>query len=168
MDKKSKDRKALLDMLKNLIITLIMVWMVFTFFIGVKMAPNEDMEPRISAGDILVYYRLDKEPSLRETMILNKNNTVYVGRVVAVPGDKVEISKEENLVVNGDTIMETRIYGKTPRYEGFTEYPLELGQDEYFVLADKREGGEDSRYYGAVRKSEFKGTVIGMFRRSEI
>ena len=166
--KKDKDRKALLDMLKNLIITLVMVWLVFAFFIGVKMAPNEDMEPRISAGDILVFYRLDKDPSLRDAMIFTKNGTTYVGRIVATPGDTVEISKEENLLVNGDTVMEMHIYGKTPRYEGFTEYPLKLGEDEYFVLADKREGGEDSRYFGPVKKSEFKGTIIGMFRRSDI
>ena len=166
--KKDKDRKALLDMLKNLIITLVMVWLVFALFIGVKMAPSEDMEPRISAGDILVFYRLDKDPSLRDAMILSKNDTVYVGRVVATPGDTVEITKEENLLVNGNTVMETHIYGKTPRYEGYTEYPLKLGSDEYFILADKREGGEDSRYYGPVKRSELKGTIIGMFRRNDI
>lgn len=164
----SEDKKKFLNMILNFLIMFVIVWCVFTFFLGIKMAPNDDMTPRISAGDILVYYRLDKDPSAQDVMVLKKNGTDYVARVIAVPGDEVEITKQENLIVNGNTKVETNIYGTTPYYEGYVEYPVKLGSDEYFVLADKREGGEDSRYFGPVKKSELQGTVIGQFRRGGI
>lgn len=155
-------------MILSVVILLALLWLVFAFFLGVKMAPNDDMEPRVSAGDILLYYRLDRNPSVEDVVILKKNDTEYVGRVVAVGGDTVEITKDAELIVNGNMIVEENIFYSTPYYEGFVDYPLTLAADECFVLSDKREGGEDSRYYGPVSYSEIKGTVIGQFRRSEI
>lgn len=160
--------REVLDMLKNVLMLLILLWAVFTFFLGIKMAPNEDMSPRISAGDILVYYRIAKDPKAEDVVVVKKNGTDYVGRVIAKGGDSVDITKDEALIVNGNMVVEDNIFYSTPYYEGFVEYPLTLNADEYFILADKREGGEDSRYYGPVSKSEIKGTVIGQFRRGGI
>lgn len=160
--------RELTEMLKNMLMLLIILWAVFAFFLGIKMAPNDDMNPRISAGDILIYYRIDKSPKAQDVVVLNKNGTDYVGRVVAVGGDTVDITKEDALIINGNMVIEDNIFYKTPYYEGFVEYPLTLADGEYFVMADKREGGEDSRYYGKVFKEEIKGTVIGQFRRDGI
>jgi len=167
-DKSNKELKNLLGMIQNFGLLVLMLWFAFAFFLGIKMAPNDDMKPRISAGDILVYYRIDKDPSAQDVVVLKKNDTDYVGRVVAVEGDTVDITDESALIVNGNMVIEDMIYYTTPRYEGFVEYPVKLKQGECFVLADKREGGEDSRYYGPVNKKEIKGTVIGQFRRSNI
>lgn len=164
----SKEKKEFIHMLQNMIVTFIIIFIVFTFFIGIKMAPNEDMEPRISVGDILVYYRIDKSPISQDVIIFNKNSTEYVGRVIGVPGDEIEITKEENIIVNGNTIIESKIYGSTPYYEGFVEYPVKLSADEYFILVDKRQGGEDSRYFGPINKKDIRGNIIGQFRRGGI
>ena len=47
-------------------------------------------------------------------------------------------------------------------------YPLSLKKDEVFLLCDYREGGRDSRYFGAVSKKEIKGKVITILRRSDL
>ena len=94
--------------------------------------------------------------------------TLYICRVVARPGDVVEISDAERLVVNGNTIIESNIFYSTPEYTGFVEYPLTLGDDEYFVLADYRKNGADSRFFGAVHKDEILGTVITIMRRNNL
>lgn len=163
-----KDIKELTTMIKTLIMLFVVLWIAFAFILGVKMAPNDDMEPRISAGDILIYYRIAKEPNIREVIVLNKNDTDYVGRVIAQGGDTVEITKDANLIVNGNMVIEDNIFYSTPYYEGYVEYPLILKNGEYFVLADRREGGEDSRYFGPVARKDIKGTVIGQFRRNSI
>lgn len=155
-------------MLLNVGILLVLVWLVFTFFLGVKMAPNDDMSPRMSAGDILLYYRIDKQPAAQDVIVLTKNGTEYVGRVVAVGGDTVDITNESALIINDNMVIEDKIFYPTPRYEGFVDYPLVLAPEEYFVLVDQREGGEDSRYYGPVSADEIQGTVIGQFRRTGI
>lgn len=155
-------------MLRNVVVLLVLVWAVFAFFLGVKMAPNDDMSPKISAGDIVLYYRVNRTPAIQDVVVVTKNDTEYLGRVVAQAGDVVEITKDAALIVNGNMVIEDQIFYTTPYYEGFLEYPVTLNSDEYFVLSDKREGGEDSRYYGPVKANEIQGVVIGQFRRSNI
>lgn len=153
-------------MLGTVIVLFLILWLLFMFVVGLKMVPNDDMNPRLNAGDIMLYYKVDKLVNLQDVVVLKKNGTEYVGRVVAKGGDTVEITKEGNLIINGNMVTELNIFYSTPPYEGFTEYPLKLKKNECFVLSDKRDGGEDSRYYGPVKLSEIKGTVIGLYRRA--
>ncbi len=157
--------KEFLELAKTFIYMCAVIWFLFGFVIGITIAPNEDMEPGIITGDIVIYYRIDKRPDIRDIIVLNKNDTEYIGRVVASGGDKVEITKESALMINDNNVYEENILSGTPLYEGFLEYPVVLGSTECFVLSDRREGGEDSRYYGPVEFQEIKGTVIGRFRR---
>ena len=160
--------KDFLELIKKIILLIIILWALFSFLVGVKMVPDDDMEPRLSPGDILLYYRLDKSGSLRDVLVVKKNDTEYIGRVIAAGGDKVEITEDSILMVNDNMVVEQNIYYPTTYYEGFLEYPLILAEDEYFLLSDKREGGEDSRYYGPVKKEEILGTVICQYRRGGI
>ena len=88
--------------------------------------------------------------------------------MVAAAGDTVEISEDDRLLVNGNAVIETGIFYSTPEYLGFVEYPLKLDKGEYFVLADYRNGGADSRFFGAVREEEILGTVITIMRRNNL
>ena len=150
------------------LITVAALYGIFGWVLGITTAPNNDMYPRVSAGDLLLYYRLDKEVKAQDVVVLEKNGTRYVGRVVAVGGDTVEITDSQALNINGSTMVESNIFYPTPVYEGFVEYPLTLGAGECFVLADSRNGGEDSRYYGPVRQDELLGTVITIVRRNNL
>ena len=94
--------------------------------------------------------------------------TVFICRVVAGPGDTVQISDGEGLIINGNRMIESGIFYQTYEYSGFVEYPLKLGEGEYFVLADYRNGGADSRFYGAVKEQEILGTVITIMRRNNL
>ena len=82
--------------------------------------------------------------------------------------DTVDINAGGRLIINGNTVIESNIFYSTPAYEGYTQFPLTLGEDECFVLADQRENGTDSRYFGAVKKDEIQGTVINVLRRTNI
>lgn len=154
-------------MIGTVIILFFILWVLFMYIIGIKMVPNDDMNPRMNAGDIMLYYRIDNLVQPQDVIVLNKNETDYVGRIVAQGGDTVEVTKDGNLMVNGNLAIESNIFYTTLPYEGFVDYPLKLKKDEYFVLSDKRDSGEDSRYYGPVKKSEVKGTVIGLYRRAK-
>ena len=149
-------------------VIVLILWLMFGYICGLATAPNNDMSPQIKTSDLLLYYRLDRRPKAQDVVMVYKNDTRYVGRIVAAAGDTVEITDEETLVINGNTMNESNIYTPTPNYEGFVEYPVKLGQDEYFVLSDNRNGGEDSRYYGVVKEKEILGTVITVVRRNNI
>ena len=165
-----KKKKSPLDpiqlFLLNCLIIVAVIWLMFGFVLGLMQAPNSDMSPNIKTKDLILYYRLSREFHAQDVVVVAKNKTNYIGRIVAVPGDTVDITDAEKLVINGNSMIESNVYTDTPRYEGFLEYPVKLGNDEYFILCDRRTGGEDSRYYGSVTKSEIKGKVITAVRRN--
>ena len=160
----------------RLVVFLLVVWVLFFKIIGITHMPNNDMYPRLDAGDMIMYYRLDKDVHSQDVIVLEKvtpqsgnKKKLFVCRVVAKGGDVVDITKEGRLVVNNNTIIETNIFStETPRYEGFTTFPLMLQADECFVLSDHRDGGTDSRFFGPVKKSEIIGTVITVLRRNNL
>lgn len=51
---------------------------------------------------------------------------------------------------------------------GGCAFPLTLGPNEYFILADSRDGGVDSRTFGAIPADELAGKVITVLRRRSI
>jgi signal peptidase I len=168
MKRAERDFRDVQSLLLQIFMILTALYLMFHFVFGLLVVPSQDMKPRLDAGDLLVYYRLDREPSAGDVICFEKNGTTYAGRVAAVGGDTVEITEEETLKVNGSVMIEQEIFYPTPRYEGFTDYPLEVPAGAYFILSDFREGGEDSRYFGCVEKSEILGTVIMALRRGRI
>ena len=146
---------------------LVFLWVLFGLLFGITTMKNNDMSPRISAGDLLFYYRLEK-PKSGDVVVLQKAGEKYVGRVIAVGGDTVEITEDEKVKINGSKIVENDIFYDTPQYESDTVYPLTLNSGEYFILGDQRGNAKDSRYFGAVKDKEIKGRVITVLRRSDI
>ena len=146
-------------------IIFFLIWLLFFCAIGVTSAPNEDMRPAFHGGDLVVYDKLSKRPGINDIIVFEKGGTTYLGRVVAQGGDKVEIMKTGGIKINDAAFTENYIYeGTLPLTT--VKYPLTLQEDEYFVLVDARESGEDSRYFGPVKKDEILGRTAGLFRRS--
>ena len=106
--------KDFVRMMTSLMLVLVMIWLLFAFFLGVKMAPNDDMAPTINAEDIVVFYRMDKQPSLQDVVMINKNDTDYIGRVIGMPGDEIDIPKKGGLFVNG--YQKGSVIGQFRRY----------------------------------------------------
>jgi len=82
--------------------------------------------------------------------------TLFVKRLVALPGDTVMISGG-HLYVNGEYVEDPEFMGSVPM-----DYPLrELGEDEYFVMGDNRRTSHDSRAddVGPLSRSQIMGRV---------
>ncbi|GBD11301.1 Signal peptidase IB [bacterium HR23] len=69
----------------------------------------------------------------------------FVKRVVAGPGDKVEI-RAGRVVVNDIPLDEPYIRNRSAD----SRPPVYLGRDEYFVLGDNRPASNDSRFWGPL------------------
>lgn len=163
---RAKARTDVISFLGRLAAMAGLIWLMFGVVFGITPMRNADMTPRISAGDLLMYYRLEQNYRSQDIVVFEKDGEVYTGRIVAREGDSVEITQHAELMINGSVILEQEIYYSTPRYESEVTYPVTLGDGEYFVLCDYREGARDSRYFGAVDQKEIKGKVITVIRRS--
>ncbi len=225
---RARRRKAVRSILVRLLVLVVVVYVLLFQLVGITVMPNGDMYPRIDAGDLVLYYRLEKSPKAQDIIVLEKdvrgllaaeedqpeearqarfvpdsvqeapseekkdeslwgnvmgwlssaaktlrlrrdeNKQMFICRVVAVAGDTVEISDDGRLIVNGNAMIETNIFSQTTYYVGFTEYPLTLHPGECFVMADLRNGGADSRFFGPVTTEEIMGTVITIMRRNNL
>ncbi len=136
---------------------------VMTMLVAPEIMEGGSMEPAISDGQTMCvvknsYSAKRGQPDMDEVVVLEK---VYsqdyaedniVGRVVGLPGDKIEI-KDGNLYRNGE-LYEVNGSSKCPG-----EYSVILDKDSVFILADDRTAKDavDSRTIGSVPMREIKG-----------
>lgn len=122
------------------------------------------MEPELSNGQqVLInrYAYLLSSPKENDVIVFlpngNENSHYYVKRVVACPGDTVQIIGGR-LYVNGELVEDE--FDKMGD-AGIAEHALVLGNDEYFVLGDNRNNSEDSRSanIGPVKVDDILGKV---------
>ena len=163
-----RNAKDIKTFLFRLIILVAFLGLVFYGVFGIYSVPNDDMKPRISAGDLLLYFRLQRDFIADDIVIYQAEGEQHVGRIVAVENDEVEIKPEGGLYINENYKLEKEIFYDTCPYEDYVEYPITLEYGQYFVLADNREAAVDSRYYGPVSENQIVGKVISLMRRGTL
>ncbi len=137
---------------------------VLVFSVGIRTnVIGVSMEPSLYNGQKILInrfvYKLTS-PKTGDVIVFlpngNQNTHYYVKRVVAVPGDKVQIINGQ-LYVN-DIPEENDSYDKMED-SGIAENEIVLENDEYFVLGDNRNISEDSRSgnIGPVNKNTIYG-----------
>ena len=117
------DAEDIAGFLTKLVAIVVLLSLLFGFAFGVTPMENDDMSPRISAGDLLLYYRLADDLVTGDVLVFEKDGEQYVGRIVANPGDTVEVTDQATRGVNGSTVLENDIYYPTPKYDNGPAYP---------------------------------------------
>jgi len=142
----------------------VILTLIFTFLYGFHRNNDPDMYPMIKDGDLVMFFRLDKDYAIGDLLLLDYRDERQVRRVVAKAGDTVDIAGG-GLIINGSLQQELNIYQQTRQYEGGVSFPLTVGDRQVFVLGDARDNATDSRIYGLVDTKDTSGTVITVLRR---
>ena len=160
-----RDKSLLFSVLEKLAVLVIAVAVCFGVIFGITPMKGGDMEPRFTAGDLLLFYRLEKDFARNDVVIIERDDKQYVGRLIGMPGEMLIITEDGIINVDGNNMYEERIFYETRPIQGGVRYPVTLEKDEYFILADKRDTAKDSRYFGPVKAGEIKGKVVTVIKR---
>ena len=105
-------------------------------------------------GDVIVLYAPGGGPKPAFDPFYTQHPSCFIKRVIAVPGDSVEI-RNRAVLVNGRTLAEPYI-NETPSYF----MPERLVPDgQYFVLGDNRNHSNDSHTGWVVPREDIIGRV---------
>ncbi len=162
-------RRKAADGIGYLLFLVIAVFLILQFIGQRTSVRGVSMEPALSEGDQIIVDKLSyrfHEPDRFDIIVFHKDQSSYryIKRVIALPGERIWISREGDIYIN-DRILE-EYYGRASINDpGLAGKEITLGEDEYFVLGDNRNHSEDSRFeeVGIVKRSEIIGRAAFRF-----
>ena len=144
--------KELSGWLLYIVLIIALTWTVVTFVGQRTEVSGSSMETTLSDKDQLIVDKMTyrfRDPKRYDIVVFPyqyQDNTYYIKRIIGLPGETVQI-KNGSIYVNGELLKAQDGLGEAT-IAGAAEYPVELGEDEYFLLGDNRESSEDSRFSG--------------------
>lgn len=138
-----------------------------TVLFGAARNTDLGMAPSVKSGDLVCYFRLDKQYAASDVVAVKVAGSFQTRRVVAAGGDTVDLT-DQGLQVNGYLQQEADIIGDTLPYTDGITFPITLEENQVFLLGDNREHASDSRLYGAVDTSDTLGKVVLILRRRNL
>lgn len=118
------------------------------------------MSPTLRQGDLAVSIST-KSPKRGDIIAFYYNNKVFIKRVIALPGEQVELLDDGTVVIDGTALSEPYLAGKAKGSTNLT-YPCTVPEGAVFVMGDEREGSIDSRRseIGFVETEQIAGRIV--------
>ncbi len=132
-----------------LVVVFVLVWFIITFVGQRTKVDGDSMLPALTNGDNLIVEKISYrfgEPERFDIIVFpyqHADNIYYIKRIIGMPGETIQIW-DGNIYIN-DTILEENYGLEEIEYAGIAAEPIELGEDEYFVMGDNRNNSSDSR-----------------------
>lgn len=157
-------RKRYWKSLKSILATLItaaavavlisMLWMPVLEIYGPSMAPT------LQEGDIVAAVK-NSQFETGDVVAFYYNNKILVKRVMAGPGDWIDLREDGTVYVNGEEIdepyLQEKAYGNPD-----IEFPYQVPEGRWFVMGDHRSVSKDSRNseIGPIAKEDIVGKIV--------
>lgn len=160
LKRKSEFKKAIRGVVGVLIVVAALSVLIATLFLPVLQISGVSMEPTLHDEDIVL---LVKTNNIKQGDMIGfyYQGKILLKRVIGQSGDKIEISEDGTVLVNGEAIDEPYI-SKKSLGECDIAFPYQVPEQKYFVMGDRRDTSIDSRssVIGCVSKEDIIGVVV--------
>ena len=162
--KRVRYRRQYFSALRSTVYTLITVAavavLVATLWLPVLQIYGTSMAPTLTNGNIVVSVKgNDFQPG--DVIAFYYNNKILVKRVIAVPGDWVDIDEKGTVYVNNQELQEPYLEEKALG-DCNIQLPYQVPENRIFVMGDHRSVSVDSRNtaVGCVAEEQIVGKII--------
>lgn len=150
----------------DIIVVIAMACFTVHAFGGQITVMGNSMSPLLESGDVVLMnrigYDLGKPERFDVVVFQREDQKQNIKRVIGLPGETIQIV-DGQIQINGQSIPDIPELGDSKKIAlaGLAENPVELGEDEYFLLGDNRDSSEDSRFVnvGNVKEQQILGKV---------
>lgn len=152
------------NMVTSTFLTLVVVAavavLVAVLFLPVLRIYGKSMRGTLDNGDIVVSVK-SSNMKTGDVVAFYYNNNILVKRVIAGPGDWVDIDQDGNVFVNNERLnepyLDDKAYGETN-----IELPYQVPDGRIFVMGDNRSVSIDSRNtsIGCVSEEQIVGKIV--------
>lgn len=162
----SKMRSAL-EWIVYLLIIFVLAYLLLNYVAQRVLVDGSSMNPTLYDNDSVIVDKLSYRfgtPERYDIIVfryLRQDDTYYIKRIIGLPGETVQII-DGYVYINGER-LESDIYGNDVMLSaGRASEPITLGEYEYFVLGDNRNGSSDGRseLVGNVTRSQIVGKAF--------
>lgn len=166
LEEERRDKKDRRNWAIGTVALLSLIFLLTRVFFGIAVVEGSSMNPNYMDSDLVLFTRVHGTLDRGGVVLVRPDDDrVLIKRVVGLPGEEVYIDQRTGAVmIDGEELEEAYIQGSTRR-SSIEEYPITLGEDEYFVLGDNREKSMDSRDYGPVSSGQIKGEILVILRK---
>lgn len=159
-----KERERYLKKVQKTLSILVVVAaisvLVATLWMPVLKIYGSSMDPTLENGQIVVSIKTKKLKS-GDVVAFWQGNKLLVKRVIASPGQKVDIDVNGKVFVDGKAISESYLDSESLGNTDI-DFPHQVEESRWFCMGDNRESSIDSRsaVIGAISKEQIEGKVL--------
>lgn len=157
---KEKYIKILKSTIYSLIIILAISILAATLIMPVLEISGSSMSPILNEGEIVISIK-NKNLNTGDIIAFYHGNKILTKRVIAKPGNWVNIDKDGLVYIDGKLLKEEYVKEKALGNSDI-EYPYQVPAEHWFVLGDDRHETIDSRSsdIGSISKENIIGKIV--------
>lgn len=153
-------RKVLRSTVYALIVTAAVSVLVATLWLPILRITGSSMSPTLEDGQIVVSWK-SSSCERGELVSFYIGNKILIKRVIALPGQWVDIDEDGNVFVDGQLLDEPYL-AEHAFGECDIELPFQVPDGQYFVMGDHRSTSVDSRSstVGCITDEQIVGRIV--------